>query len=105
MLFTLNKYLSCIYKYLVINSSTLNAEVRKLTELNCEIVVLIIVKMNCIIFSLLCAHNYTECTCKSERSRRSSQDDFILQQNAEVHAWFIYCFYAGIYFSALFEKA
>ena len=56
-----------VSKYPVINGST-SAEVLKLTELNCDTVVLSKDE-----FSLLCAHNYTECTCKSDRNQIVNQ--------------------------------
>ena len=67
MLLTFHNYLIVVSKYPVINGSTI-AEVLKLTEVNCETVVLSKDE-----FSLLYAQNYTECTCKSDRNQTVNQ--------------------------------
>ena len=64
-------YLIVVSTYPVINGSTI-AEILKWTELNCETVVLSKDELH-YIFSLLCAHNYTECTCKSDRNQTVNQ--------------------------------
>ena len=80
MIYCFNCYLLSISilvvsKYPVINGSTI-AEVLKLTELNCETVVLSKDELHNI--SLLCAHNYTECTCKSDSNQTVNQTKVLI---------------------------